>query len=95
MQEKFNILVLFNKSASLKVLLNIQKTERDTLRESLWELLFLFFLIPVEVSSENENWEQNSHFWCLTVIWIECELVSFPLHSFSQQMENIFCLKNL
>jgi len=41
-REKFNVLVFFNKSASLKVLLNIQKTVRDTLRESLWELPFLF-----------------------------------------------------
>lgn len=95
MQEKFNVLVLFNKSASLKVLLNMQKMGRDTLRGSLWVLPFPLLKIAVEVSLRSENWEQNSHFWCLTVIWIECERVSVPLHSFSKQMENIFCLKNL
>lgn len=54
-QEKFNVLVLLNKSAILKVLLSIQKTERDTLKESLWKIPFLFFLIPVEVSLKTEN----------------------------------------
>lgn len=54
MQEKFNVLVLFNKSASLKVLLNIQKTECDTLRESLWELPFKFLLkSPWKMRTEN------------------------------------------
>lgn len=55
MQEKFNVLVLFNKSASLKVLLNMQKMERDTLRESLWVLPFPFLKIAVEVSLKSEN----------------------------------------